>query len=63
VKLKRIITFTKWPRRKFRNHNNDEQIRKHNTINLLKINKTFTKGLRKEIRNKKIKGKIGKNNI
>jgi hypothetical protein len=54
VKLKRIITFTKEPRKKIRNHNNEEQIKKHNTINLLKINKTFTKGLRKEIRNKKI---------
>jgi hypothetical protein len=32
VKLKRIITFIKWLRKK--NQNNEDQIEKHKTINL-----------------------------
>ena len=34
VKLKRIIIFTKRPRKKIRNQNNKDQIGKHDTINL-----------------------------
>jgi len=53
VKLKRIITFIKVPRKKFRNQNNKDQIDQHNTINLnlkmkLKTTKTFTKRLREK---------------
>jgi len=39
VKLKRIITCTKQPRKKIRNQKNNDQIEKHNIINLdLRIN-------------------------
>ena len=53
VKLKRIITFIKVPRKKFRNQNNKDQIGQHNTINLnlkmkLKTTKTFTKRLKEK---------------
>jgi hypothetical protein len=48
---KEFITFTKRPRKKLAIKNNDDQIKKHNTINLnwmikLKTNKTFIKGSR-----------------
>jgi hypothetical protein len=62
VKLKRKINLIKWPKKKIkrmrmeliksqeknRNQNNEDQIGKHNTINLdwrmrMKTNKTFTK--------------------
>jgi len=60
VKLKRIITFTKQPRKKIRNQNNNDQIGKHNIINLdlrmkFKTNKSFTKESRKKIKNKRNK--------
>jgi hypothetical protein len=46
-------SFYKRANKKIRNQNNEDQIEKHNTINLnwmmkLKINKTFTKILRKK---------------
>jgi hypothetical protein len=34
VELKRIITFPKRVKKKNRNQNNDDQIEKHNTVNL-----------------------------
>jgi len=34
VTLKRKINFTKGPRKKIRNQNNEDQIEKHNIINL-----------------------------
>jgi hypothetical protein len=60
VKLKGIITFTRWSRKKIKNQNNEDQIEKHNIINLdwmikLKINKTFAKWTRKKTRNQKQK--------
>jgi stalled ribosome rescue protein Dom34 len=68
VKLKRIIIFTKRPRKKIRNQNNKDQIGKHDTINLnwmmkLKTDKTFTKGPRKKIKNPKNKDQIAECNI
>jgi hypothetical protein len=68
VKLKRIITFTKESRKKIRNQNNNDQIKKHNTINLnwmikLKTNRTFIKKPRKKIKNQKNADQIGEYNI
>jgi hypothetical protein len=48
VKLKRIITCTKQPRKKIRNQKNNDQIEKHNIINLdLMINLKQIKLLQK----------------
>jgi hypothetical protein len=68
VKLKRIINFTKESRKKIRNQNNNDQIKKHNTINLnwmikLKTNRTFIKKPRKKIKNQKNEDQIGEYNI
>jgi len=53
-------SFYKRANKKIRNQNNDDQIKKHNTINLnwmmkLKTNKTFTKMLRKKIKVKRMR--------
>jgi hypothetical protein len=68
VKLKIIITFIKWPRKKIKNQNNDNQIKKYNTINLncvmkLKNTKIFTKRLSIKIRILKNEDHIRKYNI
>jgi hypothetical protein len=34
MKLKGIITFTRWSEKKIKNQNNEDQIEKHNIINL-----------------------------
>jgi hypothetical protein len=65
IKLKRIITFIKRPK-KIKNQNYEDRIRKYNTINLnwmikLKTNQIFIKKnnkLRSKIKNQKIKIKI-----
>jgi len=54
VKLKRIINFTKKPIKKIRNQNNEDQIRKHNIVNLnwkitLKTNKFLQKSQWKKL--------------
>jgi hypothetical protein len=58
LKLKRIITVYKRTKKKIRNENNKDQIRKCNTISFnwmmkLKTTKSFTKRLRKKNRNSK----------
>jgi len=63
VKLKRIITFNKGSRKKIKNQNNEDQIRKHNTINLnwnmkLKTNKTFTKRPKKKKEIQRMRNKL-----
>jgi len=68
-------SFYKRTNKKIRNQNNEDQIEKHNIINLnwmmkLKTNKTFTKMLRKKIKVKKMRinlkniifGKLGLKN-
>jgi hypothetical protein len=51
--------------KKIKNQNNENQIEKYNTINLMKsqTNKTFTKEPRQEIRNSKNENKIGEYNV
>jgi hypothetical protein len=66
--LKRIIIFTKKPRKKNRNQSTKDQIKKHNTINLnwmmkLKTKKTFTKKPMQKIRNPNNEDQIGEYNI
>jgi len=34
MKLKGIINFTRWSEKKIKNQNNEDQIEKHNIINL-----------------------------
>jgi len=64
VTLKRKINFTKGPRKKIRNQNNEDQIEKLNIINLnwmmkLKTNKTFTKRVKeKKIEIERIRTKL-----
>jgi len=66
--IKNKLNVYKRAKKKIRNQNNIDQIEKYNTINLdrkikLKINKTFTKGLRKKNKNQKNKDQLEKNNI
>jgi len=65
MKLKTNKNFTKGPRKKIKNQNNEYKIGKNNTINLdwkmkLKTNKTFPKRSRKKNYNKIIKTKLEK---
>jgi hypothetical protein len=66
--IKNKLNVYKRAKKKIRNQNNIDRIEKYNTINLdrkikLKINKTFTKGLRKKNKNQKNKDQLEKNNI
>ena len=61
--MKRIITCTKQPRKKNRNQNNNDQIEKHNIINLdLRINlkpiKLLQKSQGKKLEIKRIRTKL-----
>jgi hypothetical protein len=64
MNLKRIITFTRGPRKKIKIQNNKNQIGKHNTIKLnwmmkLKTTKIFTKWSRKKkLKIQKIRTKL-----
>ena len=59
-KIENKLNFYKITKRKNRNENNNDQIRKYNTIYLdcrikLKTNKKFTKGPRKKLKIKRIR--------
>jgi len=63
--IKNKLNVYKRAKKKIRNQNNIDQIEKYNTINLdrkikLKINKTFTKGLRKKNKIKRIRTNLKK---
>ena len=63
--IKNKLNFYKRAKRKIRNENNKDQIRKYNTIYLdcrikLKTNKKFIKGPRKKIKNQKNKDQLEK---
>jgi len=65
---KNNIFFPKGPRKKIRNQNNEDQVKKLNIINLdwmmkFKTNNFFTRGPKIKIRNQKNKNQIEKYNI
>ena len=67
-KIKKDNNFYKETNKKIRNQNNEDQIRKHNTVNLnwritLKTNKLLQKSQWKKIKNLKNEDQIEKYNI